>query len=299
MRLAKRMLLFCDKHLVVVFIIPAGLCLLLLVGYPVVLTIVNSFTNYSLMTANAPQFVGLDNYARVLAGSEFWISLRNGAVFTAASLALQLVIGYIGAKCLYRISRGSALLRVLLIVPWTFPSIAMAFAWRWMLDPLFGVVNSALMGLGIIDQPIAWFGGKATSMLAVIAMNTWFAVPFMMLAIFAGLMTIPKEHYEVFALDGHGLWNKLRYVEIPSLRRIVGVLVILRTIWTFNNFDFIYLTTGGGPALATQNVPVYVYRTAWGELLMGKASAINVLLLIVLGALALVYFKVFDIEGDE
>lgn len=299
MKKIKRLFKFLDKHLIVVFIIPAILCLVLLIGYPAILTIVNSFTNLSLMTSNAPQFVGFDNYEKILSESEFWKSLLNGVVYTASSLVLQIVIGFIGAKCLVRITRGSSLLRVLLIAPWTFPAIAMAFAWRWMLDPVYGVVNWVLMNLGIIEQPIAWFGGKATSMLSVIAMNTWFAVPFMMLAIFAGLMTIPKEHYEVFRIEGSGFFNKLRYVEIPALKRIVGVLVILRTIWTFNNFDFIYLTTGGGPALSTQNIPIYVYRTAWGELLMGKASAINVLLLIVLAILAAIYFKVFNIEGEE
>lgn len=287
-----------DEHLAQLFIIPAIVCILSLIAYPAALTVYNSMTNLSMLTMRASKFVWFENYAGVLQGSEFWQCLGNGAVFTIASIVGQLLIGFIAALAMQRIGRGRTAIRTALLVPWTFPSIAMTFLWSWMLDPSFGVFNYLLMGLGIIQEPISWFGSRATAMGSVVAMNIWFGFPFMTLALSAGLQTIPCDYYEVGRIEGINFFQEIRYIVLPGLKRIVGVLLILRTIWVFNNYDFIFMTTGGGPAKATQTVPIYTYLTAWKRMAMGKGSAITILLLIVVAVFIAAYTHFFKVEGE-
>lgn len=288
-----------DQHLAALFIIPAVVCILGLIVYPAALTVYNSMTNLSMLTMRATKFVGLDNYAAVLSGSEFWVSLLNSIVFTVLSIAGQLFFGMAGALALQKIVRGRGFFRVGLLVPWTFPSVAMTFLWDWMLDSNFGVVNYALMGLGLIDAPIAWFGTKVWAMASVIAMNVWFGFPFMLLSLSAGLQTIPADYYEVGRIEGMNFFQEMRYIVLPSLRRIIGVLLILRTIWVFNNYDFIFLTTGGGPAKVTQTISIMAYFTAWKRSAMGRGSAITILLLLFVAVLITLYFKFFKIDSEE
>lgn len=288
-----------DDHLAQLFLIPSLVLIAGLIAYPAALTVYNSFTNLSMLTMKATKFVGFQNYATVLGGSEFWVSLVNSIIFTAGSIAGQLLFGMIGALALQKISRGRAAFRVGLLVPWTFPSVAMTFVWDWMLDSGFGVVNYALMGLGVIGEPIAWFGTKTWAMFSVIAMNIWFGAPFMMLALNAGLQTIPADYYEVGKIEGANFFHRLRYIILPSLKKIVGVLLILRTIWVFNNYDFIFLTTGGGPAKATQTVSIMAYYTAWKRSAMGRGSAVTILLLVFVAVMIALYFRFFKINSEE
>ncbi|MDL2205489.1 sugar ABC transporter permease [Eubacteriales bacterium OttesenSCG-928-N13] len=288
-----------DDHLAQIFLIPALILIAGLIAYPAALTIYNSFTNLSMLTMKATKFVGFQNYATVLGGSEFWVSLRNSLVFTVGSISGQLILGMIGALALQRIPFGRTAFRVGLLVPWTFPSVAMTFVWDWMLDSGFGIINFALMGLGIIGEPIAWFGSRTWAMFSVIIMNIWFGAPFMMLALNAGLQTIPSDYYEVGKIEGANFFQRLRYIILPSLKKIVGVLLILRTIWVFNNYDFIFLTTGGGPAKATQTVSIMAYFTAWKRSAMGRGSAITILLLVFVAVMIALYFKFFKIDSEE
>jgi multiple sugar transport system permease protein len=234
----------------------------------------------------------------VLKGAEFWQCLANGLMFTLSSIAGQLLLGFVSALAMQRIARGRTLIRTALLVPWTFPSIAMTFLWSWILDPSFGVFNYFLTALGIIREPISWFGSRATAMGSVVAMNIWFGFPFMTLALSAGLQTIPADYYEVGRIEGINFFQELKYIVLPGLKRIAGVLLILRTIWVFNNYDFIFMTTGGGPAKTTQTVPIYTYLTAWKRMAMGRGSAITILLLIVVAVFIAAYFHFFKVEGE-
>ncbi len=297
--LSRRPGAWLDDHLAQIFLIPSLILIVGLIAYPAALTVYNSFTNMSMLTMKATKFVGFQNYAMVLGGSEFWISLINSLIFTVGSVGGQLMLGMVGALALQKIPFGRSAFRVGLLVPWTFPSVAMTFVWDWMLDSGFGVINYALMGLGIIGEPIAWFGTKTWAMFAVIVMNIWFGTPFMVLALNAGMQTIPADYYEVGKIEGANFFQRLRYIILPSLKKIVGVLLILRTIWVFNNYDFIFLTTGGGPAKATQTVSIMAYFTAWKRSAMGRGSAITILLLVFVAVMIALYFKFFKIDSEE
>jgi multiple sugar transport system permease protein len=251
-----------DDRLAIFFLMPGLACLSSVILYPVVYNAIVGFTNASLMFPGA-QFVGLRNFEITVSDPLFWRSVFNTLVWTAASVTGQLLLGLITALALERVTVGRTALRLALIVPWAFPSIVMAFAWRFMLDPLYGVMNHFLMLVGLADSPQPWLGSPNLAMPTVVLMNIWFGFPFMMVAIVAGLQSIPRELYEAAEIDGAGAWQQFRFVTLPGLWQIIAAVVILRTIWVFNNFDFIFLTTGGGPVDATTTLPIYAYSVGW------------------------------------
>ncbi len=145
------------------------------------------------------------------------------------------------------------------------------------------------MSVGLIDAPQQWLGSPVLAMPTVIVMNIWFGFPFMMVAILAGLQTIPRELYEAADMDGASTLQAFWYITLPSLWQVIMTLVVLRTIWIFNNFDFIYLTTGGGPIDATTTLPIYAYNVGWQQYDLGRMAAVALIMMIILGVILMVY----------
>ncbi|QOR70562.1 sugar ABC transporter permease [Ruania alkalisoli] len=287
-----------DRHFAVLLVAPGMLWMLALLLYPVLLNFYYSFTNKSFQYPNT-SFVGLDNYSAFLSDPAFWSSLGNSAIWTVTSVIGQLVIGFVAALTVEAIARGRALVRLLLIVPWMFSSIVLASTWRLMLDGLTGVANAVIIGVGVLEEPVAFFGDGGTALASVIVMNVWFGAPFMFLAFLAGMQTVPQDLYEAAVTDGAGYWRQVWHVTLPALRPIVGTLVILRTIWVLNNFDFIYLTTGGGPRDTTMTLPLYAFRAGWAQFEVGRMAAISVGMMLALLALVIVLFRLMPIDSDE
>lgn len=283
-----------DQNLGYWFLIPGVLCLLILVVAPVCVTISQSFTNITFLTKGKPKFVGLNNYLYLFKQKKTFIGLQNTFVWTVLSVGFQFLFGFILAQALQRIRRGKAFFRSALIIPWTFPAIVMTFAWRWMLDPTYGVINQIITMFGGVGR--AWFSLR-NCLLVVVVMNIWFGAPFMMMSIYAGFQTIPNDQYEVGRLEGANYFQELWYITLPNLKEIIGTVLILRTIWVFNNFDFVYLTTGGGPGTSSLTMAIYSYNTMWKDMQIGRASAISVLLLIFVLVFVVLYFVLFQRGG--
>ncbi len=296
-RMTTRLFAAFDRHFQLLFILPGLLCLVGIVAYPVVWNLVAAFTNANLIYEGW-RFTGLENFRLVLADAEFVTSTFRTLVWTFVSVALQLLVGLVAALCLEKVTAGRSLLRMALIVPWAFPAIIMAFAWRYMLDASYGVANYFMMVLGLIGMPHAWLGETETAMVALIAMNVWFGFPFMMVAMIAGLQTIPKELYEAARMDGASPWQEFLYVTLPGLKGIVATLATLRTIWIFNNFEFPYLTTGGGPIDATTTLPIYAFKVGWTQYELGRMAAVSVLMLAILTVTTALYLRLLREEDD-
>jgi multiple sugar transport system permease protein len=296
-RATARLLAAFDRHFQLLFILPCLLILVGIVAYPVVWNFVAAFTNANLIYEGW-RFTGLDNFRLILTDPEFVTSTFRTLIWTFASVALQLLVGLVAALCLEKVTAGRTLLRMVLIVPWAFPAIIMAFAWRYMLDASYGVANYFMMVLGLIEIPHAWLGEIATAMVALIAMNVWFGFPFMMVAFIAGLQTIPRELYEAARMDGASPWQEFLHVTLPGLKGIVATLATLRTIWTFNNFEFPYLTTGGGPIDATTTLPIYAFKVGWTQYELGRMAAVAVLMLAILAATTMLYLRLLREEDN-
>ena len=292
-----RLLSAFDRHFQFLFILPGLLCLVGIVAYPVAWNLVAAFTNANLIYEGW-RFTGFGNFRLVLAEPEFITSTVRTLIWTFVSVALQLLVGLVAALCLEKVTAGRSLLRMALIVPWAFPAIIMAFAWRYMLDASYGVANHFMMVLGLIGMPRAWLGETETAMAALIVMNVWFGFPFMMVAIIAGLQTIPRELYEAARMDGASPWQEFVHVTLPGLKGIVATLATLRTIWIFNNFEFPYLTTGGGPIDATTTLPIYAFQIGWTQYELGRMAAVSVLMLVILALTTLLYLRLLREEDD-
>lgn len=288
-----RMIAFADRHMEPIFIAPAMVVTIVLLAWPICMSIYYSFTNKSLL-GKPVEFVGLSNYVSVLQNSEFYISLWNTVVYTVLSLSLQLLFGFIVALALNRITRFKGLFRTLCLIPWAFPMIIVSFTWSYLLNDIYGIVNGKLLAWGIVSQPIQFLADPKLAMITVSLINVWFGVPLFAINILASLQTIPKELYEAAEMDGATVWQRFRFITLPFVRVVVGLLIILRTIWIFNSFDLIFLLTGGGPGVSTQTMPIFAYRMGWTLYSLGRSSAVTILLLIILAVACTIYFKVLD-----
>jgi multiple sugar transport system permease protein len=237
-------------------------------------------------------FSGLSNYSRFVDDPLFWNALRNTAVFTVGSVTLHLLLGMAAALLLNRQIRGRTVFRIIALVPWMFSSVVVAVLWNWMYSPQFGVINDILDRLGFHSAAeVAWLGDLDLALPAVIFANAWRGFPFVMIMVLAGLQTIPREQYEAADVDGASGLAAFRYVTLPHLRFVIGIAVILDSIWTFRYFDLIQVMTRGGPANATEVLVTFVYRNSFEYFKFGYASAIAVITFLILLGFTLVYVR--------
>lgn len=275
------------------FVLPAILVVVALFVYPIFSSIFFSFTNKNLIRPNY-KFVGLDNYVAVLTDKGFWNAFFNSLKWTALSLLGQLFIGFTAALALNRVTHLKGMYKTLLIIPWAFPSIVIAFSWKWILNGVYGFLPNLLVQMGICDTTPQFLTHKTLAFMVLVFINIWFGAPMIMVNVLSALQTVPRDQYEAAEIDGARTWQSFLYITVPHIKVVMGLLVVLRTVWIFNNFDLIYLITGGGPAGATQTVPVYAYDMGWGTKLLGKSSAVTVLLFIFLMVVCIGYFAVLS-----
>ncbi len=275
------------------FVAPAMLVVLCLLVYPLGSTLLYSFTNKTLIKTSY-KFLGLDNYIKILSDPDFLRAFGTTLVWTAASLIGQLFIGFTGALALNRISNRVTrpIYRICMIIPWAFPSVAIALVWKWMLNGIQGFIPTMLMDLGFSDSMIQFLSDPNLVLPTLVFINIWFGVPMIMVNVYAALQTVPKDQYEAAVIDGANAWQSFIHITVPHIKVVVGLLVVLRTIWVFNNFDIIFMTTAGGPAGRTTTMPIYIYELGWTNKLVGRASAASILLLLFLIVVSLIYFTI-------
>jgi arabinogalactan oligomer/maltooligosaccharide transport system permease protein len=261
---------------------PVVLVLAVLVFYPLVQGIWMSFTNINEANQAAEVcrrtlgggevcepnpnrwgFIGLENYANLLTGQvgNFWQLFRITLIWTLACVFFHYTIGLALAVLLNREIKGRGFYRVLLIIPWAIPAFVAAFAWKFIFDRDYGIINAALVAFG--QSRIDFFDTTAKSLTAVIIVNIWLGVPFMMVALLGGLQSVPAELYEAAEMDGATPWQRFVNVTLPSLRPVSASVILLGTIWTFNMFPIIFLMSRGGPGGTTDILVTGAYKAAF------------------------------------
>lgn len=264
---------------------PTVLILIGLVLYPFFYAIWLAFTD---KTVGSPgQFVGFKNFAYVLAWPQFTTAVWNTVVFTVSAVAMKFVLGMAVALVLNQQIRGRNFFRAFLLLPWAMPAFVVYLVWRWLYDPLSGLINYALIDLGLIATPIAFLSERSTAMLSVIVAHVWRNFPFYAISFLAGMQTISQELYDAAQVDGASRAQQFRHITLPGLYHIIGVVVLLTTIWTANAFEPVYLLTGGGPSDATMVYTMLVYVMGMMNLRLGEAAAVSTLFLPLLIALVL------------
>ena len=277
------------------FVLPAMAIVICLLIYPLMSTLVYSFTNKT-MTKTTFKVIGLTNYVNVLKDPAFFAAFGHSLLWTAGSVLGQVIVGFVGALSLNRIKnkKDQNAFRICAIIPWAFPAIATAMVWKWMLNGIYGFIPTVLMNLGITDNMPQFLSTSRLAMPTLIFINIWFGAPMILVNVFAALQTIPQDQYEAAQIDGATSRQTFFYITAPHIRTVVGLLVVLRTVWVFNNFDMIYMITAGGPAGASSTMPLYIYDTGWTGMMVGKASAASMLLLMFLILLCILYFLVIN-----
>ncbi len=278
-----------DALVSLLLLLPAGAVIVLLMGVPLVTVIADSFTDRTFIRPDA-DFVGLENYAEVLGDSAFWQTLLRTLAWTGASVALQIIIGLAFAMLLNQRFRGRGALRGLFLLPWVTPVVVVALIWKWMLNDLYGVINNLLGAVNPAWGDIAWFSDKSLALMTVIGVNVWRGVPFTMIILLAGLQSVPRELIEAAAVDGAGRIRTFLAVTLPHLRGILLTVALIFTMFNFNNFDLVYLSTRGGPADRTMILPVQTYDIAFNGLQIGEAGTWAVLMLVTIAMVAGIYF---------
>jgi len=269
-------------------IAPTILIFALVIAYPLVYAVYLSFFSIYTPTLKG-EWVGLENYRLMLTSGEFWVSLWTTILWTVGTLTLQIVVGVAMALLLNLNFYFRSLARSLVLFPYFVSTVVAVLVWRWMFNDVYGILNRALIVSGISDMPLDWLGSMPNAMISVILVGAWKYFPFVVIAVLARLQTIPDELYEAARIDGAGAWSRFWDVTLPQLREVLVVIVLLRTIWDFKEFDLIYLLTGGGPVTSTETLPLLVYKQAFGMNAMGRASTYAIGIMLVLLTFMILY----------
>lgn len=260
---------------------------------PLIRAITWSFMDMNLVEPDTAQnFIGFGHYSELFQSLAFWNSAWNTVVYTVFGVAGAYLIGLVTAMLLNEDFRGRSIVRALVISPWPVPYVVTCLVWIWMYDLRFGVVNDILLRLGIISEKVGWLADPAFAMFSVLVTTVWKEFPFATIMILAGLQNIPQEQYDQARVDGANLIQIFRNVVLPGLRSVTVIVLLLLVIWIFKRFTFIYIMTGGGPARSTETLIIRTYNEAFDFLEFGKASALGVVMLIVVFIFTLIYLSV-------
>jgi multiple sugar transport system permease protein len=260
-----------DWRVAIPFVLPIVIIMAGLILWPFINAILVSMTTRNVMT-RSDQFVGLDNYARLLEDYDFRVAVGNTFRFTFASVAVKFVVGMGIALLLHSKLPFRNVLTGLMLLPWIVPEVVTALTWLSIYHPIFGGLNPILMNFGLINRPVAWLTDYA--MPSVIAVNVWKGIPFYVILLLAGLKAIDREQYEAAEVDGADAVQRFRHVTLPNLRYVIIVTLLLSFINTFNTFGLIYLMTGGGPGGATRLYSILAYEKAIISLRFGPGAAV-------------------------
>jgi multiple sugar transport system permease protein len=258
-------------------ILPPMVFLIALVGYPFVYGIVLSLENRPV--AQPGTFIGLGNFITNFHDPTFWQVVQNTFVYTGAATLLKMVGGLGLALVMNQAFRMKNLVRAVLLLPFIVPTVLSTIAWMWILDPSFSVINWLLVHGGLAERGPSWLGNPALAMFSLIVVNTWRGLPFYAITLLAGLQTIPPDLYEAATIDGAGALDRFRYVTLPLLKPVVFIVTMFSLIFTFSDFQLVYVLTRGGPANATHLFATYAFDIAMsgGQFGLGASVALAML----------------------
>ncbi len=269
-----------ERLLAVLLLAPTVVLLGLFIAYPFVMGVWLALSNTSV--GNPGVFVGLANFAKAWDDSIFRTAFWNTSVYTFWATIFKLVLGMWLALLLNRHFRGKRLVRASMLLPFIVPTVLSTFAWRWMFDPTFSVLNGLLYQAGFITVKLPFLSDGAWALSCAIVVNTWRGMPFFAITLLAGLQTVNPDLHEAASLDGANGWQRFWHVTLPLLKPVTIVVVVFSIIQTFSDFQLIYVLTGGGPANSTHLLATYAYQVGVATGLLGEGAAISLFMLPVL-----------------
>jgi multiple sugar transport system permease protein len=283
-----------------IFLLAPVLFLVALIGFPVIYNLLMSVEDVNIgnIVDLVRPFVGLDNYAQVLADPAFRKVALNSFIFVSANMVAQLGLGLMVAMFFAQRFPGAHFMRGVLLSPWILPALVVGALWKWIFATDYGVANHVLAVLSLIGRNVNWLSDTSVSLLAVTLANIWFGMPFSMILIAAALASIPQEHYEAAALDGAGALARFRFITLPALKPTLLAVACLVVIYTMRAFDLIFTMTAGGPLDSSNVLPLLSYQFSFQQFQFGVGAAIGTFAFIIVLVVALIYVRTLEKEAS-
>lgn len=276
------------------FLIPAGLGFLVFFAWPALRGLYLSMTDFNLL--RAPEWVGLDNYLAIAQDEVFWNSLRVTVQYVITNIGVQTVAALVLAVLLHRFTR-SIVVRGIVLLPYLIANVVVALVWYWLGDFNLGLINSALDAVGL--DRVGFFGNPDIALTTIAMINVWRHLGYTALLLFAGLQAIPRDIYEAAAVDGAGEGRVFFGITLPLLRPVLAFVLVITVVGSFQIFDTVAVTTQGGPISSTQVLNMYIYDRAFGRFDFGYASALSVILMLILAVIAVLQVRVLRASQSD
>lgn len=281
-----------------IYILPLMLVLAVVYIYPIIRTAY--FSLFIVPFGGAVgEFVGFGNYITLFGKPDFWNGVRLNLIWAFSNLLLQLNVAFMIASLVNRKMRGMHVVRTMVLLPWIIPTAAVGSVIRWVLLPNLGIANELLVRFRIVSDPVNFLGNHA--MPTLIFLNSWMSIPIGVLLILSALQTIPSDVYEAAQVDGASPFQIFFRITFPIISKMLWFTSFLIFVWAFNSFDMIWMVTQGGPGIATQTLPVMVYRSAFRVMQLGMSSTISMVIATFLFIIGVLYFSIMGRgkKGDE
>ena len=278
-----------EKLLAAALLAPGVAILLTFIAYPFVMALWYSLT--SIRVGDPGEFVGLANFIKAWSDTIFQAAFKNTVFYTFWATVFKFALGMWLALLLNRHFRFKRIIRASMLLPFIVPTVLSAFAWRWMFDPTFSVMNWVLYHSGVVTDRLPFLSDGDWAMWCAVLVNTWRGMPFFAITLLAGLQTISPDLHEAAALDGAGAWHRFWHVTWPLLLPVTLVVVVFSVIQTFSDFQLIYVLTGGGPANSTHLIATYAYQVGVASGLLGEGAALSLFMFPVLFAVVWVQLR--------
>lgn len=269
------------------FVLPAITLLVLLMVYPLIQTIMYSFTDFSL-TGKTMRFVGLRNVKNVVARYEFRRVLWNTLLWVVITVSFQFALAMMVALFLNMPFKGRGIVQIIALLPWTIPSVVSANTWKWIFQTDFGLINSLLRQFGFAHLAQPWLSDPNLAFFSVLFATIWQGYPFLMIMLLSGLKAIPSDQHEAAMIDGASSFQRFRYITLPNLQKIITIVITLQIIYAWNTFDIIFVMTGGGPGGSTEILGLFIYKLGFAAFKFSEAATVSVMLLLFIGIVLVV-----------
>ena len=279
-------------------LLPATIVILVVSVYPLLYGIYLSLRNQNFLKPDRNDFVGLANYTKLFSDKNFTSAIGYTLYYTLGIVLFSYILGLVIALLLNRKLAMRGVIRALVLIPWVIPAAVACTNWRWLLDIHVGFVNTMLVGMGILDKPIAFLADPNYVKNVMIVFGIWKAFPFMTLTLLSGLQGISEDIYEAATIDGSNGWQTFRRITLPLLKPVSFVALTLMCIWTFNNFENIYLFTEGGPRKYTTTISIFTYKTAFFSSDISYACASGTAMMFFMALFGFIYMKLLNVDGD-
>ncbi|MFB5266915.1 carbohydrate ABC transporter permease [Paenibacillus enshidis] len=273
-------------------LLPAIVVVLAFFAYPVAKAFQLAFMHYVLFEPNNIGYAGLENFRALFADPNMLRILLNSIIWVMATVGFQFILGFALALALNSRFKGKNLYQAVVFLPWAVSAFLIGMIFKWMFSERGGLVNHLLLETGLINKSIPFLAIPYASIIPVIIAMIWYGVPFFGIMILAALQSVPDEMLEAADIDGAGRFRKLLQIIMPYIKPTLILTLLLRVIWVFNSADLIYIMTDGGPANSSHNLPSYIFNKVGYSADFGQASALGVLMLIVLILYTVVFLRI-------